>query len=300
MIPGVHYTYQNPVHVNSLGLRGPELPPKEPNEVRVFALGDSLVYGQGVGDAETIPAYLEEALETIDPLKRRWTVVNGGHRAFDTPQEIALLRDLRAAVQPDVVILFWYWNDLVERDVQRTYEGLRLRGPVAFDTAEKVEGWSYRKWQALQLVRRSALVMALHDAVVSRGDGFHEPAFVDYGMKRLSGYLDVLRALGEETGFDLVVATVPDANAIRGAHRSSPVADRVVALARQRAIPAARLLGTLREVFGGDERLPVIPYDGHYLPKANRVMAQEVAALIAARHLPRPRRTASRTLGPGD
>ena len=194
MVPQMlHYTYQHPVQVNALGLRGPELEAKRPGEVRVLALGDSLVYGQGVADDETLPAALERFLDEHEHNDRVgdrvgdrvWTVVNAGHRAYDTRQELALLEELGARIQPDLVLLCWYWNDLNERDIQRTYENLEPLGEVAFDTGNRVEGWDRVRWQGKQLARKSALVMLAHDWLSRSRQRPIDPLYVDKGLQRL-------------------------------------------------------------------------------------------------------------------
>src|SRR5688572_9791142 len=158
MVPGEHYTYHHRVRVNSLGLRGPELGAREANEERILFLGDSLTYGQGVADDETMPAALARALEERAP-SHRWTVVNGGNRAYGTEQEVALLEELGARIRPDIVLLGWYWNDVSERAIQPTFEAFRPRGEFVFDTGGRLEGWERVSWHVRELPRRSALVM---------------------------------------------------------------------------------------------------------------------------------------------
>ena len=49
-------TGAGPVVVNSLGLRGVEVAPKPAAAVdRILVLGDSIVFGQGVGEQDTFP-----------------------------------------------------------------------------------------------------------------------------------------------------------------------------------------------------------------------------------------------------
>src|SRR5262245_45976076 len=183
MVPGEHYTYQHCVHVNSLGLRGPELGARGAGEERVLFLGDSLTYGQGVADDETVPAALARALAERDG-RHRWTVVNAGLRAYGTEQEVALLEELGARIQPDVVVLGWYWNDVSERPIQQTFESFQARGEFAFDTGGKLEGWARVSWQARELPRRSALVMLVHDLFSPKNQLF-PPDVVEQGFERL-------------------------------------------------------------------------------------------------------------------
>jgi hypothetical protein len=286
MVSGTHYTYQHPVSVNELGLRGPELPPKAAGERRVLALGDSLIYGQGVGDEETVPYFLGERLRTLDEQGRVWTAVNSGHRSYDTRQELALLEELGPAIQPDVVVLFWYWNDLTERDIEKTYANLKDRGEVSFDTGDRVEGWSWLKWHSNELLRRSAVLMLAHD-LRRRGDPLQllhdEPAREGFG--RLGAYLERFAGLGAELGFIPIVAVIPDASALKGLHQSHEFDQRALALAQERGLATVDLRLTL-EALLADPAIPdarnrlVIPYDGHYAPLANAAMAGAVAERI--------------------
>ncbi len=290
MVPGeAHYTYLHRVEVNALGLRGPELPPRRPEgdpgrERRVLALGDSLIYGQGVADRDTLPAWLERALSEADPDRGPWRVVNAGHRAYDTRQELALLEELGPEIAPDVVVVFWYWNDVSERDIPSTCARLEESGPVAFDTGAAMEGWTKTRWHLRQLVRKSALLMTLHDVRQARitaepvGEGF-----LDAAMRRLAGYLARFKELAARDGFELVFCLIPDANVLAGPHPSADVAAAAAAEARAAELPVLDLLPSLEPLHEETGELPVIRYDGHYDAEANRRMANAVAEFLLAR-----------------
>ncbi|MEW6073851.1 MAG: SGNH/GDSL hydrolase family protein [Planctomycetota bacterium] len=281
MVPGRdHYTYQHRVHVNAHGLRGPEIGPKAPGTVRVLALGDSLVYGQGVADDATIPALLESTLVARDPQARRWEVINGGHRAYDTRQELGLVEELATELQPDIVLLFWFWNDVIERDIETTYERLSARGEVAFDTGDRLQGWSRVEWEAEQLLRRSAFLMFLYDAR-QRWEATPWPAEVFAGgIARLEGYLLRFAALGKCRGFRPVFVAIPEANLLIGADQSGPLTAEALALAARLGFPTLDLLPPMQELVERRGELPVLPFDGHYRPDANRAMAEAVAAFL--------------------
>jgi len=283
MVPGEeHFTYHHRVRVNAYGLRGAEVRAKAPGEVRVLTLGDSLVYGQGVADDETVPWYLERALELRDPLGREWTVINGGHRAYDTHQELGLLEELGPELEPDIVVIFFFWNDFKERDIAATYSKLSASGPIAFDVGAKMEGWTELKWRAIQVLRRSAAVMTLYDTVGKRSSPFPWEQVRRNGVKRLGRYLDSFLALSRELDSELVFVVVPDANALSRPHPSTAIADAAAELAAAKGLPVVRFdepLQALQLELGG---APVIPYDGHYLPAANRAMASMLADALLA------------------
>lgn len=273
-----HYTYLHPVHVNSFGLRGPEISSKARDERRVLALGDSLIYGQGVADADTVPAQLEQLLNAEAPAGTRWTVVNGGHRAYDTHQELGLLEDLGQGLVPDVVIVFWFWNDVKERDIPTTYERLCASGPVAFDTGEVMEGWPRTEWQLKQLLRRSALAMTAYD--LSKEGGPLPADLVDAAMERLDGYLERFQELAARDGFELVFAPLPDANELLGAHQSTAIRERAEAVAAARGLVPCPVKPDLLALTRELGKLPVLAYDGHYTGPANRVIAAAVARCL--------------------
>jgi lysophospholipase L1-like esterase len=276
MVPGKdHYTYTHRVRVNALGLRGAEVGDKQPGEARVLVLGDSLVYGQGVGDDYTMPAALQRSLARRQP-GRTWSVVNAGHRAYDTRQELALLEELGPRVAPDVVVLCWFWNDFQERDIAQTYARLQGRGELAFDTANKLEGLDWLAWQAKQLVRSSAFVMVLHDFLRSRDLGL-SPEDVQQGLQRLHGYLERMQGLSAGWRFDLVVALVPDANVMNGNQETVELGRRAGEVAQRLGIRLVDLQPAIEAQFRKSKKMPVVPFDGHYDEAGNAAMAELLA-----------------------
>lgn len=288
MVPSLeHYTYQHRVRVNALGLRGPEVPEtKPPEETRVLCLGDSLTYGQGVADPDTVPARLEAACAALAP-ERVWRVVNGGLRGYDTAQELALLDELGARIAPDVVLLLWFWNDLEPTDAEALCAKLRAKGPVAFDLDAPPEGAALRRWRWVQLLRRSALVMYLHDLWRARHADRIDLHWAQRGLERLGPELDRFVASCRALDALAVFVPLPDAGSLLGDHPSEPLRVRSRALARERGLavidPAPALVALARR----RGRAPVIPYDGHYDAEANdaiaRAIAEELTRLVAER-----------------
>ena len=95
---------------NSLGLRGPELPPRREGELRLMSLGDSSIWGHGV-PLEAI--FLEHAATA---LTGRWgclvTPVHGGMPGYDSRRSLALLRDKGGEIGPSWVIVGTLWSDV--------------------------------------------------------------------------------------------------------------------------------------------------------------------------------------------
>ncbi len=281
MVPSeVHYTYHHPVHVNAHGFRGPEIGPKRPETVRVVALGDSLVYGQGVADDETLPFYLERWLEADDTGRRDWEVINTGHRSYDTRQELRVLDELGRELEPDVVVLFWFWNDLFQRRIQDTYAWLAQVEPVAFDTSAKMEGWTRTSWQLKQFVRRSAFVMFAHDAIARKESKAFAPELRTNGRERARAHLERFLELSRKLEFVPLLVIIPDPNEVRGEFIAETLGDDTEASATALGLRTVRLLPSLRTWYEREGEVPVIPYDGHYLPEGNELMARDVARAL--------------------
>ena len=285
MVPGEdHFTYHHRVSINALGLRGPELGPKRPDELRVLAVGDSLVYGQGVADDETLPAQLEALLEerTGQPV----TVVNGGLRAYSTPQELGLLEDLGPTVDPDLVLLFWYWNDLDWIEPGPYAAKLERTGPIAFDLRAAPEGLALAKWRAKQWLRKSALLMALHDAV---RDSVEEPDWageIDARLAALPAQLEEFRARSEALGAAFVPFAIPKSSTLLGgAELAGDVLDRALEVTAEAGVELTLLDDRLGALAAAQGSPPIVPFDGHYDAQGNRALAEETLAHLVERGL---------------
>src|SRR5215472_11134476 len=97
------------VSINSLGLRGPEVPPREPGEQRVLLLGDSMVAGFEVPYQDTFGALLERDL--TQRLGHTVRVINAGVRGYGTDQSYLYYTDRGRKLTPDVVVHFHSGND---------------------------------------------------------------------------------------------------------------------------------------------------------------------------------------------
>ena len=103
--------YAVDVTINSRGLRGPEREyAKAARTFRVLALGDSFVEGYTVSLPQTVTAVLETDLRAeacaIEGL-------NGGTAGYSTDQEYLFYEDEGSRYAPDVVVLFFYFNDVL-------------------------------------------------------------------------------------------------------------------------------------------------------------------------------------------
>jgi lysophospholipase L1-like esterase len=111
----------NLTEINSFGIRSKEIEPIK-NETRVLFLGDSFTFGGGVRDNDTFVLKSAEALAkkgiSIDP-------INAGIIAYGPSNSLGLFRHLKTKVDPDIVILALYQNDVLDSGESELYKSIR-------------------------------------------------------------------------------------------------------------------------------------------------------------------------------
>lgn len=93
--------FRNTVTTNSLGFRSPE---PDPTKSIIVVLGDSITFGYGVQDEETLAANLQKLLPA-------YAVQNAGVPGYNIRQEASMYEEKIASLDPEAMILIFYWND---------------------------------------------------------------------------------------------------------------------------------------------------------------------------------------------
>lgn len=140
-----------PANINSLGFRGPEIPPKS-TAIRLGFLGGSTTFCAEAGeDANTWPARVCAALDA-DPGDARFEYVNAALQGFGLSESAANLEHRLGPLDPDVVFIYHATNDIV-RDT-------RARALAAgFDASWGDErSWLARISVAWDLIEKNARV----------------------------------------------------------------------------------------------------------------------------------------------
>jgi len=201
--PSMEITYTGwlkrvpPTHMrtNSLGARGPELAASVPaGALRVAYLGDSFTFGQGVEEEEAFATVIGEQLAARGvPVE----TLNFGVSGHGTPQSIALLERQVVPLQPDVVVLNVFANDLSAED------SYCLRGR---NRGKR----SYERWllQNVYLVRLGVIVTSPFRQVPQVDD----VAALGTPEERYRKAIAKGQALAEQHGFLFVVVLLTDAS----------------------------------------------------------------------------------------
>lgn len=97
------------VSINALGLRDPDRAADKSAGAKVLMLGDSITFGWGVPQSETVAARLEQTLSTqfAAPIQ----VLNSGVGNYNTAMEVAWFEQYGLDLEPDVVVLNVFVND---------------------------------------------------------------------------------------------------------------------------------------------------------------------------------------------
>ena len=112
---GARATYRRPeytveVATNGHGLRDRDRSYDARGSYRILALGDSFVEAHGVPFESSVTQGLEKSLSRAGcPVE----VLNGGTQGYSTDQEYLFYLEQGARYSPQVVVLFFYYNDIV-------------------------------------------------------------------------------------------------------------------------------------------------------------------------------------------
>jgi lysophospholipase L1-like esterase len=142
-----------PVRINNLGFRDPRdyTLDKAAGTFRILVFGDSVTFGHGAVYDATYPYLLEAKLKTWRP-DVKWEVWNLGVPGYNTSQELAYLKAIGERYDPDLAIIGFYENDLIDNRP--------VPVPTAFDRAKSaMQRTMQRSLYSYELYRRVALTL---------------------------------------------------------------------------------------------------------------------------------------------
>jgi len=207
---------------NSLGLRNPEVPSIKPaKEIRVLCLGDSVAFGYGIRQGETWVEHAERVLAKSTG-RKRVRFVNAGISGYATWQEVALARDLDRAIKPDLVLLQFCYNDVL--DMTNVEHGMMSGSQMQFLTVESHHwsGW-VRAIQTTLARREAERIRRGHlwagkstftegAGALDRGASLYvepPPGPILEGWRKALQSLDELKAHCRERKRDLMIVYIP-------------------------------------------------------------------------------------------
>jgi len=194
--PGDRVEEGVPVHINSLGLRGPEpVRPKPAGERRLLVTGDSVVYGFGVPQEALLTSFVGERLGV-----EAWPVAVPGYSSL---QALNLLQMTGLSLEPDLVLVSNMWSDLSamgfrDRDLLASWES-PPRSPLWWLSRHSVLFAGLRRGLHRLDGRGEARIIAWREHAADGEPGRRVP--IEEYAETLDRIVDVCRAAGAEVGF---------------------------------------------------------------------------------------------------
>jgi len=261
---------------NSRGWRDDEHTVEKPdNTLRILALGDSYLFGQGVKRKdlfiEQLPRLLASKLETHQEIE----TINTGQSAYNTEMELKLLRESGLAYQPDAVLLSFVPND-VEPNIFA--EGHKVEFFSEFTNSYVTNDWLSRYSELWMFLRRSLAYYTLGQRHLQNSiDSYLDDS--EKWQKCRSALLD-MRNLCEEYDVPLLVVIFPFFVNLNGDYPFQPIHDQVVSTCEDKGIAVLDLRESYRNYRGPE--LWVHPTDQHPNDVAHQIAAEAIAEKLSA------------------
>ncbi len=266
------------IETNAWGLRGPEYDPA-PEDLCVVVLGDSYAFGWGVEEEASFPRQLERLLREHLGAPTL-TVINAGIPGYGPYQQIAMLRQVRRYVTPDLVIAtFSLANDPVDElriaryapDRLQEYDPA-LREPDAF----------------LSRLSRHSRTASLLDQRTRSWQLFGANAGAEARRLMTATWVRLIDECRQD-GVPLIMVVVPQRNQIlRGGGLAGWFAGQLTGelralpreIARRHGVPLVDLGPTLAVVQQHQDAF--LPHDAHWTTAGHRAAAQAIADALPA------------------
>lgn len=267
--PGFSTLYKgHEVSINSDGYRGPELPPRMDGALRVAMVGDSFVFGNAVGLADTMAVRLEGQLGEAQVLNLGVPGYGAGHAA-------AVVEHDALRLDPDVVLYVFYNNDA---DPPPEFDSIDpeavIDGMYGFPLHSALLQWLNVRvkqaslgWFGLQSARRTP---ARSQAIWDEGGG-----------ERVREAIGRMRDLCAARGVRLLVAGYPNLTQVEH-NPFLPIDLGAAEVCAELGVEWVDLTGA----FGGEEDLTrywASVFDTHPNGEANQRVAEHLAPLLRGR-----------------
>ena len=294
----VTYTFSKIVKTNRDGLRERELDSEELLDSRVIlCLGGSETFGKGVAFEKTFPKVLEAKLRQSGNAKRSTLVINAGVPDYNLEQSLQFLREREEELNPAVVILSFYWDDLIPvPGIGRKPRGyMKSEGPKNNPVRRE---WFLRRWARdhglLELIapiytrsrllysvknklkiwigrRRGHTYIVWRDAILEgRNLPALERAWSDAG-KLLRDFVE----LSKQKKFRPVLLVLPIEHQLENSYLNVGYQNLVLEKARLLSLETVDLLPTFQKHYNGFTSL-FIPYDGRPNEMAHAIIAEQL------------------------
>lgn len=281
------YTLESKARINRQGFRGPDRKfEKDPGVVRIVLLGDSYIFGQGVGDDQTAAAQLEKILNAQAPAGNRYEVLNFGISGYDLGHEIKVLEHEALRFQPDIVLLNFFINDLFYIPDYGFYPRMLEKGEREF---------SPFKWELRNVLRRSRLgmygwdllksVTAQKNEVLQTIHAYAVAKSLPSQGPRPEGWMFTLdrlkdfKRLADQNHFKAVLTVIPTPEEMQRGE-PAPYSSYLLGEGAQLGMQTADVFDGFQKAGLRSWEKGMIPYDYHFNQEGNRILAEVFAQAV--------------------
>lgn len=260
-------SYGIPIRVNAVGARGPEISlPKRRRTFRILLLGDSIAFGSGIREEDSFAALLVRALNARED-GMRYEVVNFGTSGYNAAQERNLLRMKAPALEPDLVLVASFSNDIDPFRVAGQIDPRqRLLVQIKETIRENLRLYPFLHGRLQRLRQRFAPSSADAPTLSAESPGFDEAIAA----------LTEIRDLAAKAGARTLVVLIPKLEGLSGDYPLTRFDADFLAACAARDILAVNLLAYFR---GEDpSRLWLRPDDGHPNERGHEILARGIYA----------------------
>ena len=274
---------------NRLGHRGPNYGARPaPGKRRVLVIGDSFTEGSHVGEEELFTNIIVNKYSNLE-------VMNAGIGGWSTVQEYLYLRKAGIKLQPDLVLLMFFENDLVENCIS-FYPSIGPR-PFAYmqngqlEINENPSADEWRKYVlplpfALQLNRYSLAYNFFNFRVYQRLRASHLRQLEYEDVKKTDSYpkleieMMILRKMNKilkENAILFAIGMIPTRDdAVKGV---SNIHVPLLSFCREEDIPCISLVNPLKEEYDKSNK-PYFEIDIHWNRVGHKVASEVLGRFI--------------------
>jgi lysophospholipase L1-like esterase len=267
-----------PITINHQGLRYAEdLQPKQADQFRVIAFGDSFAQGWGVDDNSHFSAILEKKLNSGSCSKEHFQSISAGVNAYPNSLAVEKLKQVVAddTLRPDVAIFAYSENSNLEKLTE-------LQGDAREKFLRRV-GWkAIARRSAIynfvieDLMRKIAYYQLRHVIMAGTLDGDSGMGTLDMDQfnRNLSEMLTLCRTHNVQ-----LVFLMPGADGEDSSTPLHPFQKSLFAFAAQEHVPVVNLI----PVFGGKDQAALFMDKVHPTVAGNQVIASELYKTVETR-----------------
>jgi lysophospholipase L1-like esterase len=263
--------------INSLGLRGPEASgPKSADTVRVLVLGDSVAFGWGIEEEDSLVYQLQRHLNRSER-GTQFEVWNAGVPGYATWHELQYLVEKEETFEPDVILVTFMFND-VDGNNEAVHEQ-----PLGMGALARTFALLNRRSALLCFVRNTALRLKLQQSQACQG-----PNCWDETEKLLDGLVEESHKLGSAialVAFPMRRQVEPDAepsyyDRALGENPKEGYQDVVARLCHKRGIAYLDLLPAFQEATTQGQRSLFLDFE-HPNSQGHHVAAEAMSPFLA-------------------